>query len=582
MSSVFVPIGSAIATEAPSPSSLGAKPRHKLETLGELLEHLERIPSRSLPMLRTTASHLAAFHQKQISDISIADLVNRREQFRLFLEARKYAQKSVRSYLNFLRILTLAVADLGWKYEDLVPRAWLPVLRLAPKRKCTNTVRDLAKIQNSPGDITERDVEQWVELSVQQGVSFHLARKKKSSFWCLLRELGYTKHLPAMMLRAKTYRLAFDDFPADLKAEVTLLLNWKLANFVVDRPQGAKLRPVSAKILRAEICQILGFWINVRGGSNINSLAELVRKDVISDFITWRINDRGVKGDTLRKHLGSLFAAMRQHPTYSGLDLGWVKKILESLPNEPASARKERKAKKYLDYSLLLSIPSKIDAQRPTASRKGDGDVAELAMQALLIEWLVVLAWRQQNLRTCRINGEHPNLFKASIPVFMPIDKPEWVQREEKINPSAEFWQFHFTPEETKTGIEARAVLPQRLVGRLENYLTTYRPTLVNHSDPGTLLVSPEGGIMTLDSVTSLVSELTLRYGGRRVTPHLFRDILAYSWLKEHPNNYLTLSKLFWHKNPKHVIETYGVRFNVSSGVCAMEAWLEEREAKSK
>ena len=66
------------------------------------------------------------------------------------------------------------------------------------------------------------------------------------------------------------------------------------------------------------------------------------------------------------------------------------------------------------------------------------------------------------------------------------------------------------------------------------------------------------------------------------MTPHLFRDIFAYAWLKEHPQDYLTLSKILWHKNINITIDTYGGRFNESSGVCATEAWLEEREAGAK
>jgi hypothetical protein len=65
------------------------------------------------------------------------------------------------------------------------------------------------------------------------------------------------------------------------------------------------------------------------------------------------------------------------------------------------------------------------------------------------------------------------------------------------------------------------------------------------------------------------------------VTPHLFRDIVSFAWLKAHPKDYLTLSKMLWHSSPALVISTYGSQFNESSGVCAMESWLEERETKS-
>jgi integrase len=87
---------------------------------------------------------------------------------------------------------------------------------------------------------------------------------------------------------------------------------------------------------------------------------------------------------------------------------------------------------------------------------------------------------------------------------------------------------------------------------------------------------------MKSSAVYSLVTRLTSRYGGRAVNPHLFRDIVAFAWLKAHPKDYLTLSKILWHANINVTIKTYGSRFDESSGVCAMEAWIEELEAGSK
>ena len=87
---------------------------------------------------------------------------------------------------------------------------------------------------------------------------------------------------------------------------------------------------------------------------------------------------------------------------------------------------------------------------------------------------------------------------------------------------------------------------------------------------------------MNRGNVYALVTKITSRYGGKSVNPHLIRDIVAFAWLKEHPKDYLTLSKILWHANINVTIKTYGSRFDESSGVCAMESWLEEREARSK
>jgi integrase len=203
-------------------------------------------------------------------------------------------------------------------------------------------------------------------------------------------------------------------------------------------------------------------------------------------------------------------------------------------------------------------------------------------MEELLIKWLTMLPWRQRNIRECRISGSNPNIFKSKIPNYISVDKPAWVQMEEQKNPEAEFWQMHFDPKETKTGREVHAVLPRPLVKALEEYLAECRPRLVKTGDPGTIFVRNDGTALNEDVLYNMVTRLTMRYGGRRVNPHLFRDIVAFAWLKDHPRDYLTLSKILWHANIQTTIRVYGSRFDESSGVCAMEAWVEAREARPK
>lgn len=245
-----------------------------------------------------------------------------------------------------------------------------------------------------------------------------------------------------------------------------------------------------------------------------------------------------------------------------------------------------RKVKKYLEYLIIEAIPAKICADRLSAAKKRRNQIAVLAMEELLIRWLITLAWRQRNIRECRIGGSNPNLFKAVIQNYIWVDKPSWVQAEQRSNPDAKFWQVHFAPEEIKTGKKTgksiHLVLPRPLIKPLEEYLAEFRPQLVTKSDPGTLFVKEDGAALSDDNVNELVSRLTLRYGGKRVNPHLFRDIVAFAWLKEHPKDYLTLSKILWHSNINYTIKVYGSQFDESSGVCAMESWIKERGAKEK
>ena len=198
------------------------------------------------------------------------------------------------------------------------------------------------------------------------------------------------------------------------------------------------------------------------------------------------------------------------------------------------------------------------------------------------MKWLLILPWRQRNIRECRVSGPEPNLFKNTIPAFSELTKPDWVLLEEQRNRSAQFWQFRFGPHETKTGIAIHSLLPKQLVPLLEEYLSGHRPHLLRGNHCDTLFVNHRGGPIDETTMTQTVRQLTLRYAGRIVSPHRFRDIVAYAWLQDHPDDYLRLSKLLWHRNINTTIRIYGARFNESSGVCAMESWLEEREKKGK
>ena len=87
---------------------------------------------------------------------------------------------------------------------------------------------------------------------------------------------------------------------------------------------------------------------------------------------------------------------------------------------------------------------------------------------------------------------------------------------------------------------------------------------------------------MTLKQVTELVAKNTLRYGGRRVTPHPFRDIVAFHPVEDARKRLSPRVEDVVARDLNEVIKTYGSLFNESSGVCDMEAWLEEREARVK
>jgi integrase len=370
--------------------------------------------------------------------------------------------------------------------------------------------------------------------------------------------------------------------------DILAVLKWKQAEFSRNRPKFGKIRALTANNNRLILQQLTSYVVKIAGGDP-QSLRDLIQQDNVEGFIEWMINERHIKGASVQGRLAGVLAIVKYHPMLAGQDFTWFKDLLDSIlldsiPIEDVSERKKRKAVKYVSFDELEAIPVKIRAFREAYEKKrkkNSKKVAQLAMDELIFRWFIALLMRQRNLRECRISGPAPNLFKSRIPPITEIDKPDWIVEEEAKYPSAEFWQISFQPEATKTHIPVDLFVPRQLVGPVEEYLAVYRPMLVTDDDPGTLFVTPRGKPMRSDQVGKVIGHWTTIFASNRTTPHMIRDSVAYRWLKEHPRDYLTLSKILWHKNPKTTIGKYGAKFNESSGTCAMEAWLDQRAANN-
>lgn len=550
-------------------------------TATDVLSKLDHLLSSTRSMLATTTALFATYLNVSADDLLIDDVYDAKAGFAKFLRGRKYKKNSVRSYVNYGRILIAEARKLGWSPGANVPAEWRPVIALAATRNCEDLARALARKRPRPQQVTIDDVDSWASSQFAEGRAYDGLRRRKMRFWRVLRDTDSTEQTPNCLVREDRYGIAIDSFPPSLRKEVKELLKWKQAAFAIDRPQNEQLRPVSAAILQDTISSLYGFAVGVRGQTHIESMQDLFTKPMVGAYVEWRLNERRVSGNTIRRRIGGLAAALR-HPAYVSFDLTWVKAFIDSIPLDDPSEVRRRKAQKYLDYEIVEAIPGKIRALRPAAALKGRQQLARVVMHELLMTWLPMLPWRQRNIRECRLGDSTSNLFKAKISPLSEIDKPKWVVEAEKNNPDEQFWQFHFRPNENKTSRNIHALLPRQLVVPLEEYLEEFRPELVKTSDPGTLFVDRNGMGMTLDQVSFAVAQLTGKHGGKRATPHLFRDIVAYGWLKDHPQDFLRLSKLLWHSNINTTIKTYGGRFNESNGVTAMEDWHDERAARKQ
>lgn len=292
-------------------------------------------------------------------------------------------------------------------------------------------------------------------------------------------------------------------------------------------------------------------------------------------FVAWSINDRRKSGSAFKSDLSTLHAAIRHYPKCKNVDVSWFPALLKGIPVTANTEMLDRKMNRMLPCTVVKHIPGKIAQIREKAAAKTPKKLAEVVRDELLMSWLIYLPWRQRNLRECRVGGNQPNLFKGPLPKTALVARPRWVTEIESENPGTHFWQFRFTEKETKMGNRVHAILPRQLIGLLEEYLREHRINLLSGSDPMTLFVNRDGRAFAEKLMGARVKGLTMRFAGVKMSPHVFRDALAYEWLTTHPDDYLTVSKLLWHTNIQTTLRVYGAQFNESSAVCRLDEWLE-------
>lgn len=575
MTSPSASFGSSSAAELRGASRICVYQVEKLSSVQDLLDALKEKPPKEHPMLRSTAVKLSEFYARPPEDISLDLLLGDLETFKDHLQQQRYARNSIRSYSNYVSILVSQAKVLGWQpVASSTPAVWSSLLARAIEVGCDRTLHYFVKKGLEPATVQESDLYEWVGIEVNRGASYAKTKDRAALMRRILVEAGFTSHLALNKVQKAKYGIPLDRFPETLHAEVREVLRWKQDRFVPSRPRGAQIRAVTARGLQSAFCRLYGFLVNVEKAQAITTLRDLVTEQNVGRFIAWCLNERQVNGKGLAVAVGAICAALSRNPKFAYITSPWMPELLKSIPEDSGADALQRKQEKYLPYGVLSTIPHSIRRDRSHVPKDHHKAIALSVRDELLIQWFLLLPWRQRNVRECRIGGPKPNLFHGAIPKMTSITKPEWLQSAEERHGQVEVWQFRFSPDETKTGNDVHCVLPQRLTSLCEEYLAVHRPRLIVGKDPGTLFVNEHGQALTKAMIRNHISRLTLKYGGRIVTPHLFRDIFAYMWLELAPEDYLTLSKLLWHRNIQTTIGIYGRRFNESTALCRMEKIL--------
>jgi len=591
------------------------------------------IPSLSLKdwLILCRAIKPFAIYVNWVGPISLLplDLVNAREKFFFRnLVDNSYPSQQAMKYAHRIHVLMNLARSRGWSPDDGISEEWLPVLARAEERNCIDIARYFASSHIHPGDLTYGQLQTWIDNEVIEGTrTFVAARAKQRIFSTAMLSLGFTN----LVRMGRPYGTAVKDFTDNFKREFDELIAYRRGSpddeeedddyaegwehsedeeddsDEDDRPKRKQLREVSVNCLIQCICRMHGFAKD--HGAQIDSLSDLFTRAVFRRYRKWLKKRRKIKGTTMKLFFAPIVAAVRQYRKFPVTEYEWLGRFLSSIPAESFEERQKRKLNKYLPFQELAAIPSKlrkdlenVEKRQTTEISKGRYseetqtlEAARLAMKALLLQLEFNLVWRQRNLRQCRILGDNPNLFKLKIDTYAQIFRPAWVEAIRADDPNAEIWQYSFSAEETKAGHPIHGILPRHLIRPLEDYLDLYRPELVKErkrkprkgvkqksrteTSPkmaDTLFVNYLRKPLSSANVRDIFCDSTLRYGKRRVTPHLVRDCFAYHFLLRRPFDFVTLSACLWHRSVSTTLEIYGSRLNPSVSIAIAEQFIEE------
>ena len=124
-------------------------------------------------------------------------------------------------------------------------------------------------------------------------------------------------------------------------------------------------------------------------------------------------------------------------------------------------------------------------------------------------------------------------------------------------NKSDGTWQVVFEGDETKAGNKISFCLPEWLVPYLREYLEKARPILAGNGSSDLLFLSKSGRPLTRVVLRDIIRNVSLKYLGKPVHPHLIRDIVATRLLIE-TGDYLMVSKLPGRESLDTTLKIYG------------------------
>lgn len=330
------------------------------------------------------------------------------------------------------------------------------------------------------------------------------------------------------------YKLAIEEWPKSLREEYDRWERWLTDNKDTDRPEALLNGPVAVTIKRQQLERFFGYLRNIRGRKKLG-LRMMIDPDLSKGFALWHSNerfaDRPVKTvtETGRKMV-QLAKAMAANYYEDEAALKQLKKVLAALGKPtPIIDKDQRAAGVTIDLMLKAArseFPSKARFRKPGSYRPGQSiGLANYAGRGLAMMMLTVAPLRNQNFRGARI-GKH----------LIRIAKPVTDLDPAKCRPGR--YKLYFTgdrsdPAHLKIRYRDGALnkyeteVPEFVAAYVDVYLDFWRPLLARDPKEDALFLNRNGKPYAKAAFNDWISSGFMKWLGKRINPHLCRDITS-------------------------------------------------------
>lgn len=448
---------------------------------------------------------------------------------------------------------------------------WRALYERLPGKRLQNGLSRLIRFCSALG-IEPEQVDDGVMDQFMIFVREHtLARKPNDIHRCTCRIWNEATNCvpgwPQVMLSVPDYRaprttLPLSAFPAPFQAEVDRYLDW-LTNpdpFDDSRPRRA-LRPRTLALRRKQIELAASAWVK-RGNppEALSSLADLVQLETVKEILRHYLSrNEPITPAFLNSLAQALFSIAKDWVGVDEAHLEGLRNVRRRLPPVLAGMTDKNRAvlRQFEDGETLrrlLFLPQQLLAEARKIGANSER-AAIKAQLAVAIELLLMAPIRMSNLIAIRVG-------------------------EELIRPGGRTGNYRLVidPAETKNAEPIEFALPPELSELIDIYLQQFHPLLTRPDTPY-LFPAKASGHKAQQTLSQQLQGKLLERLGFKMTPHQFRHLSAWLYLRRHPGNFVTVQKLLGHKNIKTTINFYA-KLDTAMAARHYDALIaEEREA---